>query len=144
MGFITHGSLLWSFRGERYGQESATGFPRNRPAAEGHFPAENPSHFAPGFFAFWACCPEISSWISFQERELSLAPGKSSHARLLPRQATGKETLMDWISLLPSSFTYGFIAGLAVGLFSKVALRFLAIAAVLVIAFELIRMAYLP
>lgn len=51
---------------------------------------------------------------------------------------------MDWISLLPSSFTYGFIAGLAVGLFSKVALRFLAIAAVLVIAFELIRMAYLP
>lgn len=49
---------------------------------------------------------------------------------------------MDWLTLLPSSFTYGFIAGLALGLFSKVAVRFLAIAAVLVIAFELIRTAY--
>ncbi len=48
---------------------------------------------------------------------------------------------MDWLQLLPNSFTFGFIAGLALGLFSKAALRFLAIAAVVFIAFELIRMA---
>lgn len=49
---------------------------------------------------------------------------------------------MDWLPLLPNSFTYGFIAGLALGLFSKVAARLLAIAAVIFIAFELVRMAY--
>lgn len=50
---------------------------------------------------------------------------------------------MDWSQLLPNSFTFGFIAGIALGIVSKVAVRFLAIAAVLVIAFELIRTAML-
>lgn len=49
---------------------------------------------------------------------------------------------MEWIPLLPNSFTYGFVAGLALGLFSKWAARALAIVAVLLIAFELVRMAY--
>lgn len=48
---------------------------------------------------------------------------------------------MEFLQQLPDSFTVGALVGLALGIFSKAAVRFLAIAAGLVVAFELVRMA---
>lgn len=46
---------------------------------------------------------------------------------------------MEWLTQLPAEFTTGLLVGLALGVFSKFALRLLAYAAIGFVAFELIR-----